>query len=438
MGRWDVAVVGGGILGASLAYWLGLRYDGRIAVLEKERDVGAHASGRNTGVVHRPFYLHPRKRRVFARSAQASFPLWKAYAAARGLPWAEVGTLKVAATEEETGVLEENLRYARENGMEPEELELLDPNQVRRLEPEVSCAGALLVHTDTAADFGAFTRAIRDDAEAVGVRFLTGTEVLRVEVDDGLTLHTRGPMDRLEADLLINCAGGSALDLAHAMGLALEYADLHFRGEYWHVSAGAAGLAGRNVYTVPRRPHLPFLEPHWVVRADGRREVGPNAVPVPGPYDYEGLLRHEAEWLGEAFSPPVANKLRLILDREFLGLAAGEVLSSLSRGEMVRHVQRFLPRLREADLTARGTAGVRSQVVDRQGRLVPEAIPVEGPRSFHILNYNSPGATGAPAHAAHLVDHLAGRGYLEGLKPRPLARPPWDWEALADAMDLTR
>jgi L-2-hydroxyglutarate oxidase len=96
MEPWDVVIVGGGILGTSVSYWLGNQYEGRIAVLEKERDVAVHTSYRNTGVVHRPFYLDPNARRVFARSSQTSYGLWKAYAKERNLPWSPVGTFEVA------------------------------------------------------------------------------------------------------------------------------------------------------------------------------------------------------------------------------------------------------------------------------------------------------------------------------------------------------
>src|SRR5438046_9922209 len=97
MEPWDVTIVGGGVLGTSVAYWLANRYEGRIAVLEKEIDVAAHTSRRNTGVVHRPVYLDPVDRKVFARCAQIAYGIWKEYDAARRLPWLPVSTCPVAA-----------------------------------------------------------------------------------------------------------------------------------------------------------------------------------------------------------------------------------------------------------------------------------------------------------------------------------------------------
>jgi len=435
MEPWDVTIVGGGILGTSVAYWLAARYDGRIAVLEQEPAVAEHASGRNTGVIHRPFYLNPEKAGVFARAAGISYHLWKRYAAEKGLPWSEVGTYEVALDDRQRAVLDEYMGYARENGMEPSEFELVDGREMARREPNVRCEAALLSKTDTAVDYQAFTRALKVDAEALGVRFLTGTGVTSVEASaEGLAIGLARTRDTARTRYLIGCAGGGAIDLAHAAGVGLEYTDLHFRGEYWVIQPKAADLARRNVYSVPRHGDLPFLDPHWIVRANGTREIGPNAVPVSGPTSYHGLIRPLGPWVAKFFEPPVYNKVRLLLDKDFVSLSVREMWSSISRAEMLRRVQRFLPALRLEDLVSPGTAGIRTPVVDRHGHIVKEAIEVPGPHSYHILNYNSPGATGAPAFAARLVDRLAARGDLDHLRNDPKPQKVWDWDAIARAM----
>jgi len=438
MVRWDVTIVGGGILGTCLAYWLGLRYDARVAVLEREAASAAHASGRNTGVVHRPFYLDPVKAKLFAQVAQASFPLWKTYARERALPWAEVGTLKVALEPAEVASLEKNVAFAKANGMAEDELEVLDREAVHDLEPNVRCEAALHVKTDSVVDFRALTQAVRVDAEASGVVFFSNAEVRRIERrPDHLVLHTQLDWESLETRFLVNCAGGGSLDIARLLGVGLEYADLHFRGEYWAIDGRAASLASRNVYTVPKSADLPFLDPHWIVRPDGRREVGPNAVPVPGLDSYEDLVESLPDWPAKVFEPPIGNKVRLALSRTFLTLTARELLSSLSRFEMMHRVQRFLPALREGHLTERGMAGIRSPVIDPKGQMVKEAIELPGPVSYHILNYNSPGATGAPAYTAYLADRLAARGDLDHLKLVPKPARVWSWEDVAKRMGLS-
>jgi L-2-hydroxyglutarate oxidase len=433
----DAAVVGAGILGTSVAYWLSTRYDGRIAVCEREADVAQHASGRNTGTVHRPFYLDPVKRRIFARSAQTAYGMWKAYATERRLPWNPIGNFEVATHESQVSRLETYYLWGQENGMELNELELLTSEQVREYEPHVRCHGAIWSKTDTAVDFEVFTKSLRADAESQGAKFLMGSEVKTIRLrGDVLDLYLVGKSEPVKTRFLINCAGGSSIRVAHMLGVGREYTDLNVRGEYWLVREDMSHLASRNIYTVPRHPEFPFLDPHWIVRANGRHEIGPNAVPVAGPYTYRGFFRSPVELVRKLMEPPVRNKLSLLFNPEFLTLAGEEWMSSLSKSVMAQRVQEFLPELKVDYLTAPGTAGVRATVIDRNANFIKEAIELPGPLSYHITNYNSPGATGAPAYAAWLVEKLGWNGYLDHLRPKSRGqRSLWDFDAICESID---
>src|SRR5205809_301258 len=388
MEPWDVTIVGGGVLGTSIAYWLAQRYEGRIAVLEKEVDVAAHTSRRNTGVVHRPFYLDPVGRKVFARCAQVAYGMWKAYAAARGLPWLEISTFEVALREEDQARLEKYRQWGLANGM----------REVRLAAPEEE-------------------RVYIDPRRKISVHVGRGREAHRTR-------------------FLINCAGGNSIDIAHRLGVGREYTDLHFRGEYWEIDPAHHYLSSRNIYTVPRHPELPFLDPHWIVRADGRREIGPNAVPVSGPYTYRGFFDGPKELSSKLLEVPLRNKLRLLVNPDFVALAAEEGASSVSKRVMAKRAQEFLPSLRVQYLVRPGTAGVRASVVDRSGNFVKEAIELPGPHSYYITNYNSPGATGAPAFAAWTVQRLARAGHLDHLKAK-VAKPGglWDFEHITESIE---
>lgn len=433
---WDVVVVGGGILGTSVAFWLGNQYDGRIAVLEKEDDVAVHTSHRNTGVVHRPFYLDPKARRVFARSAQTAYGMWKTYAKERGLPWSAVGTFEVATRPDQVTRLEKYYQWGLENGMRETELELLTQEEVRKYEPHVRSDGAIWSKTDTGVDYRAFTRSLRGDAEQEGVRFLLRSDLRSVDVSkDFLDIHVANGGELIRARFLVNCAGGNALRIAHMFGVGMEYGDLNFRGEYWEVSETWAHLATRNIYTVAKHPELPFLDPHWIVRSDGRREIGPNAVPVAGPYTYRGFFRNPFELLEKLFEPPLQNKVSLLYNRDFLSLAGEEWMSSISKRVMAGRAQEFLPELKVDYLVKRGVAGVRASAIDRKGNFIKEAIEIPGPLSYHITNYNSPGATGSPAYAAWLVQKIGSKGYLD-LKPRvKKTRASWNFDTVCKMVD---
>lgn len=437
MEPWDVVIIGGGILGTSVAYWIGNQYEGRVAVLEKEQDVAVHTSRRNTGVVHRPFYLDPAKRRIFARCSQAAYGMWKSYARERGLPWEQVTTLEVATRPEDMKRIEKYYHWGLQNGMGEDELEILTSEEVRKLEPHVRGHGAIWSKTDTSVDYRAFTKSLRADAESEGVRFLTGVEVGSARVaGDFLEIQpTTNARESIQTRFLINCAGGSSLHIAHMLDLGTEYCDLNFRGEYWEIGNEWTDLANRNIYTVAQHPELPFLDPHWIVRADGRREIGPNAVPVAGPYTYRGFFRNPVEAVKKIFEHPIANKIALLYNRDFLQLAGQEWLSSISKREMARRAQEFIPELKVGYLRRRGIAGVRAQVIDRNGNFIKEAIELQGLHSHHVTNYNSPGATGSPAYAAWLVKKLGDNGHLIAPKRVETNEGPWDFRAISQQIE---
>ncbi len=425
----DVAILGGGILGTSIAYWLSTLYDGsRVAVIEKENRVAPHTSSRNTGVIHRPFYLDPKKKKIFAQAAQISYELWKSYAKEKNLPWNEVETLEIAFAADQVKTLEKYKKFSLENGMRDDEVELLTPEQVKKIEPNVKCAGAILCKTDTAVSYGVFTEHLRQDAETNGVRFLLSSEITRIEDEtNGVTLYP-STGEQIQTKFLINCAGGNAVDIAHMMGAAADLTDLHFRGEYWVIDPSVAHLAKRNIYSVPRHTEFPFLDPHWIVRWNGQVEIGPSAVPISDPYLYKGIIGTPAMALRKLFEKPFRNKVKLLVNPGFLSLAWGEWKSSLIKKEMARRVQEFLPSLRVEHLIKRGAAGIRSSVIDKDGNFAKEALEIYGPKSLHILNYNSPGATGAPAFAAHIVQKLINDNKLQHIPKHPNGNAKiWDF-----------
>lgn len=385
-----LAIVGGGIVGTALAHRLSERFPGaRITVYEQETEIGTHMSRRNTGVVHRPYYLNPKTSSRFAAWANASFPFWERLAREHGLPWKQVGTLVLAEDDRGRGRLALYEQWSRVHGMNSQEAVLLEPQDVLRFEPNVRCAGAFYCRTDVAVNFFALTQALRREAAARGVVFET--------------THFVREARHVSADFTIFCAGGAGLSLARREGLAHEYAALFVRGEYWRVRSERAGLASRNLYTVPEHPEFPFLDPHWIIRYDGDAQIGPNAVPVGGPYAYAGV----GNPLQLLFGRPLRNRWRLFRSRSFRALAALEWKSTLSRRAFASRVQRFLPGFSQNDLERRVFAGIRCALVDVAGQLVKEPVLLRGDRSLHVLNVNSPGATGASAFAEYLADELA-------------------------------
>jgi L-2-hydroxyglutarate oxidase len=133
--------------------------------------------------------------------------------------------------------------------------------------------------------------------------------------------------------------------------------------------------------------------------------VGPNAVPVFGPYSYTSLdnLKNVVPKIFESCRVGV---LKLLLSKQFIQLVSNEFSSSLSKTNMINRVRRFLPSLNPNDFKQRGMAGIRTILVDKKGEFEPESLIVEDDSSLHILNYNSPGATGALPVAVDVVRRL--------------------------------
>jgi L-2-hydroxyglutarate oxidase len=428
--RYDLAIIGGGILGTTLSYWLSALYDKKICVIEKERGVAEHASGKNTGVVHSPFYLDPQKKKIIARAALVSHDLWESFAKSRNLPWKKCGTIEVALDEKQHQTLEKYVKWGRQNGILENELELMDSGQISKREPNIRCHSGLYCGRDVSTDYGLLTKEIQKISSNQGTEFLFNQKVSEIKIRDD-AIHLKLDDVLVECKFLINCGGGHALGLAKKMGLAQGYSALHFRGEYWVADQKSASLVNTNVYSVAKFSNFPFLDPHWIKRANGQTEIGPNAVPVAEPETYSGYVGNIPKTLSKLKEILSGSSRKLLVNPEFLSLVSKEWKSSLSKTAMVNRVKQFIPNIRPSNFTIRGTAGIRSPVITKGGEFLSEILEIQTQNSLHIINYNSPGATGAPAYSAGMVKKLQDTGILGTPKK---AKTMWDFHKTIEQM----
>jgi len=422
--KFDVTVIGGGILGTTISFWISTLYDLKICLIEKESEVAQHASSRNTGVLHSPFYLDPNTKKALAKSAFISYDMWKNLSKDRNLPWKQTGVLELALNKNQHKSLQEYMKWGKENNIPSKDLELLDGKEVSKKEPNVKCHSAIECKREASVDFGLFTKEIKKESEKNGTKFLMSNNVKSIETGDSTTLHLED--FKISSKFVINCAGGNSLDIAKKFGLAKDYSDLHFRGEYWIADDNYSDLVKKTIYTVAEFKGYPFLDPHWIKKANGQSEVGPNAVPVPSPETYSGYLGNLSTSISKLKEIVTGNTLKLLSDSEFLSLISKEWLSSISKTAMIRRVQKFIPKIKPEYFSKRGTAGIRSPIITPKGKFLPDVLEIEDTNSFHILNYNSPGATGAPAYSAFIVKKLQDAGYLDFVqKPK---KSIWNFE----------
>jgi L-2-hydroxyglutarate oxidase len=431
-----VAIIGGGVLGTSIAYFLSAhaKDPGSVALIEQEKNIAQHTSSRNTGKVHAPFLYDPAKKKTFAKAAFLGYEMWQKYSDHKGLPFKRDGVLEVALDDKEIGRLHKYMEWGEANGLGKNELQLLDKNEVAKIEPNVRCASAIYCSKDASVNYGALALALMEDLQSFGCKLLLGHRAERISYNNNqgaYSVTTSQGEQQVRAEYLVNAAGGNSMDIAHMMGVAQGYTDLHFRGEYWQAPSQYYDLTKLSIYSVPKHPEYPFLDPHWIVRADGRREVGPNAVPVFGPYAYT-WRKNLADMLPKIMESSRTGARKIVFDRQFMSLASTELKSSFSKTAMINRVREFLPQLRPSAFTQRGTAGIRSSVIDKAGRFVPDTLVLERDSSLHVLNYNSPGATGALPMAANIASKVIEAGMLQTGDRRP--KSLWDATAIAEKM----
>ncbi|MFL6372824.1 MAG: NAD(P)/FAD-dependent oxidoreductase, partial [Nitrososphaera sp.] len=389
-----VAVIGGGVLGVAIAYFLSAHAKNpeSVALLEQEKNIAAHSSSRNTGKVHAPFLYDPVKKKTFAKAAALGFEMWQKYSSFKSLQFKRDGVLEVALDDKGIDRLYKYLEWGITNGLSKDELQLLDKNEVARIEPNVKCVHAIYCSKDASVNYGAFTNGLLEDIKSFGGKLLLGHKVERISsYGQGLYSMTTNQGKAVRTEYLVNVAGGSSMDIAQMMGIAGGYTDIHFKGEYWQAPPEYHNITKLSIYSVPKHPEYPFLDPHWIVRADNTCEVGPNAVPVFGPYAYN-WRRNLVDMLPKIVESSHTGARKIFFDRQFLSLVNTELRSSLSKTMMINRVREFLPPLRPSAFNQRGTAGIRSSVIDRNGRFVPDTLILERDSSLHVLNYNSPGA----------------------------------------------
>jgi L-2-hydroxyglutarate oxidase len=401
--RYDVVVVGGGIVGLATAHAVS-RTGRSVAVVEREPRLATHQTGRNSNVVHSGLYYTPGG--LKARLAVAGCAETVAFCRTHDLPHEVTGKLVVATEPEELPRLAELKRRGDANGVATTEL---DPAGMRAHEPHVRGLRALFVPSTGVTDYRAIAEKLGELVEKEGGEIHLGRSVRQVvrRRTDAVVRSDRG--DLLGRQVVV-CAGLRGDELAVASGVDPGVRIIPFRGEYSGFGERAAGLVKGLVYPVPD-PAFPFLGVHATRGIDGSVHAGPNAVLALAREGYGWGVVRPGELLGSLTYPGM-----LRLARRHWRYGLGEVHRSLSRAAMVRQIQRLLPDVRADDLHPAG-AGVRAQAVRRDGALVDDFLfAAQGldhssgaaGAVLHVLNAPSPAATAALPIGREILARLTG------------------------------
>ena len=271
------------------------------------------------------------------------------------------------------------------------------------------------------------------DSKKNGINFLFNKKITQIKKNKDKWEITINENNKIFTNFLINASGGQAIDIAHNMDVAKNFTDVHFRGEYWKTPKKYHTLTKTSVYSVPEFPDYPFLDPHWIIRVDGSCEIGPNAVPVFSPYGYN-KIENIKEFVPKMIEMLNSGARRAVFDKQFQELAINEIQSSMSKTTMINRVKKFLPKIDPNKITEKGTAGIRSSIIDEKGKFAPDVILLNDNTSYHILNYNSPGATGALPFSAYIINNLNKMGLFES-EDMDTQCGPWKFSEIIEKLE---
>lgn len=377
----DLAVVGGGVVGLATARELLRRFPGAsLVVLEKEADWAAHQTGRNSGVIHSGIYYKPGSLKArFARDGSRSMI---EFCAEHGIAHEVTGKLIVATSPEELPRLSALEERGRAHGLAVERLEGAG---LKEREPHVEGIAGLWVPSTGIADYRAVARTLARLVAAAGGELRTLVRVTGArDLGDRHVLETSS--GSVEARVLVNCAGLHSDRVARLAGARPGARIVPFRGEYFELVPHRRGLVKGLIYPVPN-PDFPFLGVHFTRGVDGGVHAGPNAVLA---LAREGYRKTDLDLADLAETLAFRGFWRLAARHAGEGLR--EAWRSASKAAFVRSLQRLVPGVRAEDLVP-AAAGVRAQALAPDGRLVDDFLIVEGPRAVHVCNAPSPAAT---------------------------------------------
>jgi (S)-2-hydroxyglutarate dehydrogenase len=394
-GRYDVAIVGGGLIGLATALRLLEAHPGlRLAVLEKEAELARHQSGHNSGVIHAGLYYVPGS--LKAQLCREGMEALKAFADERRIPYRLCGKLVVALDESELPRLSELKRRGVENGLKG--ITEVDADTIRELEPNAAGIRALHVPETGIIDFRRVALAYADEVKAHGGQILLDSRVVALEQRNGSRRLVRERGAPLEAENVVACAGLHSDRVAALTGSDQPaYRIVPFRGDYYTLVPEARSLVNGLLYPVPD-PSFPFLGVHFTKRIDGAVWAGPNAVPA---FAREGYTRWKLSLRDLAGTVGFPGFRRLA--REYARTGAAEVWRDFVKWAFVRELQRYVPGVRSRHLRF-GPSGVRAQCMSADGKLVEDFLLEEADGVLHVLNAPSPGATASLAIGRMLAE----------------------------------
>jgi len=400
MKKYDIILIGGGIVGISTAWQLQQQYpDADILLLEKEHALAQHQTGRNSGVIHAGVYYEPGslKADFCRRGAIATIDFCHEH----GLPIGQCGKLLVATDEIEFRRMESLEQRCVQNKIETKRLSEVE---LKKKEPRITGVGALFVPATGITDYSVISSKMAELFVSIGGEIQTTKAVTTIK-EESNKIQIRVVDEYFESRYLVVCGGLQADRIAKIMNIDIDFQIIPFRGEYYRLPTRHNQIVNHLVYPIPD-PDLPFLGVHLTRMVDGSVTIGPNAV-----------LGWKREGYG-CFNINLKDSYDMLTFPGFIKVIKANLMSGIKefkdsfyKSGYLERVQKYCPSLTKTDLLPY-PVGIRAQAVKQDGSLVHDFLFVESKRSFHVCNAPSPAATSAIPIGEYLCQKVAKRFQL--------------------------
>jgi L-2-hydroxyglutarate oxidase len=391
---YDFAIIGGGIVGLSTAMALNQKFpQAKIGLLEKEATWAAHQTGHNSGVIHSGIYYKPGSyKSKLCREGNKSIV---AFCQEHGINYKITGKVIVATEPEELPLLDNLYQRGLDNQIE---VTKLSQEQVREIEPYVTCLAGVFVKSTGIVDYKQICQKYAEIATQGGVDLLNNTCVRHIkETSEEYVLETNN--GEYQTRFLINCAGLFSDRVAKLAGVEPSAKIVPFRGEYYELKPEKRYLVKNPIYPVPN-PNFPFLGVHFTPGIDGSVHAGPNAVLS---LKREGYRKIDFDLKDFMETMTYPGFWRLAFKYSDEGIQ--EMIRSWNKAVFVRSLQRLIPDV-QADDVYPTEAGVRAQALKNDGQLVDDFLIIDRSKAMHICNAPSPAATASLEIGKEIVNRI--------------------------------
>lgn len=392
--RYDVAVIGGGAVGAATAFRLAEAYPHlRLLLLEKERRWANHQTGNNSGVIHSGIYYKPgsckAKNCVEGRDQLVEF--CKSYDVKHEI----CGKIIVATDEKEVSRLDQILANGLQNGLS--RIKLINDKEIQDIEPYCKGLAGIYVPYTGIVDYRQMTERMAELVKLTNpsneCRLMSEVSSLN-RLTDGYEIVCGS--ESYFSRYLVTCGGLQADRLARMEGFRPSFRIVPFRGDYYDLAPNARKKVKNLVYPVPH-PDFPFLGVHFTRMVDGTVECGPSAVFA---FKREGYGKVDFSWKDTYDALTYRGTWNLFLKNWQYGL--DQYRGAFSKRHFLSHLRKLIPSLELTDLVA-GRSGVRAMGLKHDGSLVDDFEFAVHERSIHVLNAPSPAATACLAIGLEIV-----------------------------------